>query len=259
MASGTSTDAGGVNVPVELPEAITDALKQPICADLGLGEPKSLKLRLPSGASIPGINDFTRSIPSNCSLGFSLLLQLGPLLASLECVIKILNLVKPLSDVINGLPFPPAKALKEFGEAVPPVVECALAFTPQGGLPLFIKDVLCLVASLVRCLVDQLESLVELMNGLNVDIDAAKGNDQLLATLECARGNAQTAADAAMKSFEPVLVVLELVLPLIEMAGMGSLEIPAIGDSADLAQADSLIAALGEFADTLELVAGGCE
>jgi hypothetical protein len=263
MAGVSVSDEGGVNVPIELPGELNEFLKQPRCLDLSLPKPKTLNLALPTGGRIPAINDFTQGIPSDCSLGFSLLIQLGPLLGSLDCIIKILNLVKPLSDVINGLPFPPAKALKEFGEAVEPVVKCAVAFTPQGALPLFIKDILCLVIKLVSCLIDQLKSIVALMGSLSLQLTAAEGNEQLLANVECAQQNAQCAADGAMKSFEPVLVILELVAPLIEIVpAVDPIEIPTFGSTEDVEQIEGVIATMEEFRDTLQLVAdglGGCE
>ena len=107
----------GFNIDVPLPEALQEFLAKPRCADISLPEPGSVSLQLPTGGTIKGIGDVTQGIPTNCSLNFSLLLQLGPILANLECFIRVLKVIKPLIDVIKGLPFPPVEAIKDFGEA----------------------------------------------------------------------------------------------------------------------------------------------
>ena len=262
MAEPTFTEEEGVNIPVQLPEGMADFLKQPVCLDISLPKPVPAKITLPTGGSLTAINDFTKGIPDNCSVGFSLLLQLGPFMGAIKCLIDILNLLKPLIDVINGLPFPPAKALKDFAEAVPPVVECAIAFTPQGGLPLFLRDIICLVIKIVSCLVDQLKSITALMKSLSIQFDAAEGNEQLTASIECAQENAQCAAQGAMVSFEPVLVILELVAPLLEIAQIGPIELPALGDTESVEQIETVTETLEQFVATLELIVeplGGCD
>lgn len=262
MPEPTFNSETGVNIPVELPKGIAELLAQPICADISLPKPAKQKLTLPSGGSLPGVTDFTKGIPDNCSVGFSLLLQLGPFLGSIQCLINILNLIKPLIDVINGLPFPPVKALKEFAEAVPPVVECFTAFSPTGGLLLFVRDLLCLIIKLVSCMIDQLKSIAAVMDGLSIQFEAAADNPQLLSNLECAQENAKCAAEGAVAGFEPVLVLLELAAPVVKIVTGQSIEIPSLAAPEDVEQINTVIGTLEEFVNVLELLVeplGGCD
>ncbi len=251
------------NIDIKLREDLQEALKQPTCLDIGLPKPGSVKLDLPFGGTIKGIADITKGIPSDCSLTFSLMLQLGPILANLECFVSLLRLIKPLIDVIKGLPFPPVEAIKEFAEAVPPVLACFTKIFGV-GIPLFIKDLLCLIIKLLNCMIGQMKSLLALLGGLQLQIAAAsaEGNEELLKSLECAQENAKCSGDAAMQAFEPITLVLELAAPLMEIAGAPAIEIPALAPADDIEAFEQVITTLEEFVDTLQLVAdglGGCD
>jgi hypothetical protein len=261
MAGPSFDPATGLNVPVELPPGLAARLAQPICADISLPKPASVKLNLPFGGQIAAVVDARDAVPDSCALNFSLLMQLGPILAPMKCFLAVLNLVAPLIDIVKGLPFPPAKAIADFAEAVPPVLECIAQITGL-GLPLFLKDVICLIISLLNCLIGQLRSILELTNGLSIQIAAAEGNPQLLATLECAQGNAENAADAAMQSFEPVVAILELIAPILDSVTGQSIEIPALAPAEGTEAMEGLIATLEEFSAALGLIAdalGGCD
>ncbi|APX11980.1 hypothetical protein [Tateyamaria omphalii] len=262
MVDASFSEDSGFNVPIELPDEIAALLAQPICADISLPKPATGSITLPLGGSLSAVTDVTKQIPDNCAVNFSLLLQLGPLVGQLKCIFAVLGLIGPLIDVIKGLPFPPAKAIADFVKATEPVLECVAAI---GGLgpPLFIKDVICLVISLLNCMIDQLRRIFELMNGLSIQLERADGNAQLTAALECAQENAQCAAESAMTAFEPIVVILELLAPLIEQFGDGaSIEIPSIGPPESLEAMESTIASLEEFSAALNLIAdalGGCD
>lgn len=251
------------SIDIALNDELQEALKQPVCLDIGLPKPGSVSVTLPSGGKIKGIADITKGIPTDCSLTFSLMLQLAPFMANLECFIKLLKLIEPLIEVIKGLPFPPVEAIKKFAEAVPPVVECITALT-FAGIPLFIKDILCLIIKLLKCMIGQLKSLLALLGGLQLQITAAseEGNEELLKSLECAQENAMCSGAAAMQAFEPITVILELAGPLLEIAGVPPIEIPALASAEDLETFEQIVTTLEEFVQTLELAAevvGGCD
>lgn len=261
MAEPSFSNDSGLNIPVELPPDLAARLAQPICADISLPEPASQNLSLPFGGSISGVTDITKGIPDSCSVNFSLLLQLGPILAPMHCMMSVLKLIKPLIDIVTGLPFPPAKAIADFSEAVPDVMECILQVTGL-GLPAFVKDLLCLIIKLLGCMIDQLRSIYDLMNGLSIQFEAAAGNPQLLATLECAQENAQRAAAGVMQGFEPVIAILQMAAPIMEPVTGTAIEIPALAPAGDLEQMETMITTLEEFVATLELIAdglGGCD
>ncbi len=250
-------------IDIALNDELQEALKQPVCLDIGLPKPGSAQITLPNGGRIKGIADITKGIPSDCSLSFSLMMQMGPIMANMECLINILKLVKPLTDVIKGLPFPPVKAISDFIEASGPAIECVLGMVGL-GIPLFIKDLLCLIIKLLNCMIDQMKSLLALLGGLQLQITAAtaEGNEELLKSLECAQDNAKCSSDAAMQAFEPITLVLELAAPLLEIAGAPAIEIPALAPADDLEAFEQVITTMEGFVDTLQLVAdglGGCD
>ena len=252
----------GFNIDVPLPDALTEFLKKPVCADIALPEPAKVKLDLPTGSSIKGIGDVTRGIPTDCSLNVSLMLQLGPILANLECFIRVLKLIKPLIDVIKGLPFPPVKAIKDFGEAAVDVTECIVSLTTPAGMLPFVKDILCLIIRIMRCLLDQMTSIMALMNKLSLDMIKADGNATEQELIKCAQDNAQRAATAQLQSIEPVMVVLEIAAPIFEIAQVGPIEIPTFGGVEGFEEMEAFVETVSGFVDTLELVAeaiGGCD
>jgi hypothetical protein len=250
----TQTDQG-LDIQVPLPEALTEFLRAPRCAEIALPEPGNVKLDLPTGGTIKGIGDVTQSIPTDCSLNFSLMLQLGPILANLECFIRLLKLIEPLIAVIKGLPFPPVEAIKKFGEAAVDVTECIVKFTTPAGMIPFVKDILLLIIRILGCLVDGLESIISVMKGISVDLVGAAGNPTQQALLECAQDNAQRSANAQLQAVEPVMVILGIAAPIFEIAQVGPIEIPTLGGVKGVEEMETMVVALGDFVDTLQLIA----
>ena len=105
------------NIPIDikLPDDIVRRLNPPTCDDIKLPKPEKLNLCLPFGGSFQGIVDVTKAIPDDCSLTFSIMLQLPPLMASLGCFIKLLKLAKPLMDFVQAVP---SLSPQKIGEAV---------------------------------------------------------------------------------------------------------------------------------------------
>jgi hypothetical protein len=248
------------NIDIKLSEEIQTQLSIPACIDLSLPKATLPQIRLPTGGTIKGITDLTKGIPNDCSLNFSLALQLAPIMASIECLVKVLALIAPLIDVIKALPGVPdptalLKAVAKFLEAAKDLAPCLLVPTPLAMIP-FIKDILLLLISLLRCLIQQLRSIVELLNGLELSIASATadGNTELLATLNCARDNATTAAGGTMQGIEPIKVLLELAGPFLKIAGIPAIEIPAIAPAADLAALTTVLNTLQTVVDTMQAV-----
>ena len=181
-------------IDVPLPESLQTFLSQPVC--ITLPPPATVKINLPMGGTLQGVADVTKSIPDDCSLSFSLILQLNPFLAMLDCLFKIVKVLEPLINVVTGLskpdPFAIAEAVPKLADAVPPLIECIAKFTGL-GIPLFIKDLLCLIIKILGCVVGQLKTIVGFMAGLSIQIAAAEaqGNSELLAALECAQQERQ--------------------------------------------------------------------
>src|SRR5688500_14436119 len=131
------------NLDIPVPDKLREALSAPRCIDLSLGKPKKLTVQLPSGAALTSLANAGQNIPNDCSLTFSLMLQIAPLMGSMECVLKILKLLKPLSDAVTSPPPTPA-LIKEIVTAVADLAPCFLMLTPAGMIP-FVRDILCLI------------------------------------------------------------------------------------------------------------------
>src|SRR5437764_9360463 len=137
------------NIDITVESDLQETFQLPSCTELGLPNPGPLKIQLPTGGSIQAFADISKGIPTDCALTFSLMIQIAPFLAATECLLKVLKLLKPLIDVIQGLPMPPVKALQEFAKTAVDLAPCLLVRTPASILP-FIKDLLCLILKVLK-------------------------------------------------------------------------------------------------------------
>ena len=251
------------NIDIELDADLDSALELPSCEELGLRMPGKLKIQLPTGGSIQAIADLSKGMPTDCALTFSLMVQIAPLLASMECLLKILKLLKPLISVITDLPKPPSfKTIKEFGEAAAALAPCLAIPTPAALAP-FVRDILCLVLKVLKCLLSQFKALIAMLRETQLQIDVARadGNFALEEALRCAQTNAEASGRQMTSAIEPIAVLLDLAGPVLEIAGVPKIQLPAAAGTTDL---DGLIAttkAIQGVVGTLEVVVeglGGC-
>jgi hypothetical protein len=246
-------------IDIKLPPALQKQLAMPVCADLRLPKPRLPQIRLPTGGRIKAIADLTRGVPSDCSLNINIALQLAPVMASIECLVKILALVKPLIDVVKGLapldPLKLANAVPEFVKAAAALKDCLLVPTPLAMIP-FVKDILLLIIAMLRCLVGQVRSIVDKLAGLELKIATARssGNSDVLASLECTRENFMVAMDSTMMGMEPIGVLLELAGPFMGIAGVDPIKLPAMAASGDLAAIEQNLASLQQVIDTMQAI-----
>jgi hypothetical protein len=246
------------NFDIELPEPLAKLVQKPVC--IPMPKPATVKINLPMGGTLQGITDITKAIPDDCSMSFSLALQLAPFLASLDCLFKIVKVIEPMVKVVTAVAKPDPKAALEalpaLVEAVPPLLECIAKFVGL-GVPLFIRDLLRLIAKLLHCITQQLKSVLNVMSGLALQIQSAQsqGNADLLATLQCAQENAQTAAAHSMSALEPIMLILSMAEPFMGIAGVDPIKTPQIGSDSDLATLQTTVETLDELAKTLSLIA----
>jgi len=228
----------------------------PPCSEVALPFPKPLKVTLPTGSSMNAFVDMSKGIPNDCSMNFNLMVQMAPLLAAMECPLKMLKLLKPLVDIIQGLPTPPVGAMTEFANAA---VDLAPCFTVFASIPMFVKDLLCLVRSVLNCLLGQIRTVRDLLAGLQLRIGEAEGNPDLLATLKCAQDNANASMQSLTQSIDPIAGLLELVGMVAQLGGQ-SLNLSLSAPSAppeDLAAIDALIDVLQTAVDAIDAATGG--
>jgi hypothetical protein len=248
-----------MNIDVPVPQAVQDALNAPKCVPLP--KVKKAKLRLPLGGTITAIPDITKGIPSDCSMNFNLALQIAPILASIECLVKVLGFVGALVKALEKLPGPPpdlpgfAAAIPEVLEKAKPVLECVAQIT-TGPIP-FIKDLLLMLARLLKCAAQALRSAIAIMDGIELQLNSARmnGNDELVAQLECARENAEIAMAGQMVAIDPVFAILELAGPFFDLAGVPMIQSPQIAPDGTLQGFKDVLQVIEDLAATLETVA----
>jgi hypothetical protein len=247
----------GFNVDIALSEELQQALSKPVCSDLKLPKPSIPQLQMPNGPIIKPIADFTKGIPDDCSMAFNLLAQVGPIMVSIECLMRIMALIEPLTKIIKALTAAPprpdeaASAAPDFIAAADKLVNCLLMISPPNIL-VFLRDLINLIAKLLRCLVEQLQSVLDMTTNLAIKIKTAEdaGDTGLAETLECAMENADLTTQGLLGSVESLAAILSLITPFLELAGK-EVEIPSM-EIADTSEIDQVL-------ETLHAVATGLE
>src|SRR5262249_48627704 len=74
------------NIDIPVSADLQEMFNLPDCAQISLPQPKKLKVSLPGGGTLKAFSDLSKGIPTDCALTFSLLMQIGPFLASIECL-----------------------------------------------------------------------------------------------------------------------------------------------------------------------------
>jgi len=239
----------------------------PSCADLSLPPPSSMSVMLPTGGTLKAFADISKGIPNDCSMTFSLMLQIAPFLAMSDCLLKILGLLKPLIDVVKSLGPPPdpiklPAAIEDFVKAAVALAPCLLVPTPLAIIP-FIRDLLCLILRILTCFLQQLKSIIGLLEGLEIQLSFAQstGNLDLINTIQCAQGNANTQAQHLMASLEPVGVLLDLAGTMFQIAGIPPISLPGPGSQSDIASLNTLVKTVQEVVSVITIATdalGGC-
>jgi hypothetical protein len=243
-----------IDIPVSV--SLQEALNIPPCSKVALPFPKPLKITLPSGGSMNALVDMSKGIPNDCSMNFNLMLQMAPLLAAMECPMRVLKLIKPLIEIIKSLPAPSPKLITDFADAAAEVLPCVATIA---AIPAFVKDLLCLVRSVLSCLLGQLRTVRDLTSGISLRMAEAEGNPDLLATLQCAQDNAAASMQSLTQAIDPIAGVLALVGTVASVGGQ-SLDIsltPPEGPPEDLAAFDAIIDSLQAAVDAIDAATGG--
>jgi len=221
-----------MNVSVPCPEF------PPVSADL--------KVTLPFG-ELKAFRDFSLSLPTDCNLSFNLLLQIQPLLASMACLLKILNVIASLKEFLEAFPNIPqvavkagdvVKAIGDLGTCLPPGLFVSLALT--------IKGILQIILAFLGCLISQLESIVNFQASL--DFKSAAGNPTLTATLTCAKEGAQLTADHLMASLGPIEPLMQMVGMISQIVGL-NITLPST--STIFAPGADMAEGIGKLRDTV--------
>ena len=88
---------------------------------------------------------------SICATTADLQRQAAPWLASMECLLRVLALLKPLIEIVKTLPSPAPASIVEFDEAATTLAPFLIMNSPASALSL-VKDLLCLTLQSLKCL-----------------------------------------------------------------------------------------------------------
>jgi hypothetical protein len=253
------------NIDIAISPDLNKLFKFPPCSQVQLKTPSPLKITLPTGGTLQAFSDLSQGIPSDCSLTFSLMLQVAPFLASIECLLKVLGLIGPLVEFVKAVPDPIklASTVPKFLKAAEAVMPCVAVVTGLGIIP-FLKDLICLIIKALNCFLGQMKTLLGIMGGLSLQLTAAQaaGDTDLINAIQCEQDNAQALASNMTASIEPIGVILKLAGTLFGIAGMQPITLPAVGSATDLASLNTLVETLQGVVGTLQIAAdalGGCD
>ena len=195
---------------------------------------------LPTGGTLTGFNN-PYPPASDCSAIINLQTQVAGLIASMSCQFKILKLLKPLIDVVKGLPNPSVQAIEAFAAAAEELAPCLLTATGAGVLP-FVKELLCLEIRSLNCFLRNLEQVTGETRGGR----PSAGGAQLRAVLD---------------SYPPIVGTLNLAGEFFYLAGLTPPQAPVLGAGTDPASLKADQAAVADFTASLQSMAdalGGC-
>jgi hypothetical protein len=246
-------------IDIPLPSELTELLTPPKCLDLNLPKPGKTELKLPTGGTIKPIPDITKGIPTDCGMNFNLALQMAPIMASMECLLKMLKFISAVKSALEAAKNPPdiPKAISDLLKAIEDVMPCVnMVIVPPLNMIPFVKSLLLMIARMLRCTAQALRSAIEIMDGISLDLKTAQedGNDDLAQQLECAKENAQLAMEGTMVSLEPVMILLDIAKPFLEIAGV-SAGVPQIASDGTLDGMKSALETIETTGQTLEDVA----
>jgi len=224
-----------------------------------------LRIRLPTGGTLVAPTDPTQDLPSDCSRVFGVLPMVATYLASTECLLKVLNLVGPLAEVVTVLDRTPelAPGATKFLRMAQALAPCELATKAVSAVP-FVRDLLCMVLRAVNCILGQLTNLVAVMTSLASQLQAAQatGNEDLVRALETAQKNAQARAASVLLSIDAVQSVLDLASAWLEISDIERVQLPSAPANADLDALTQLTEMLASSAASLQVAVdtlGGCD
>jgi hypothetical protein len=209
------------------------------CIDLRPRKP--LKITLPFGAKLTSMGDISKGPPSDCTLIHSLILQLAPALAGLECILKMLKFLA----VVGGI-----KGPQDLGKLADAAKDLAQCFNFGANIPCMLVDILKLIIAYLLCIIQAVESILKFQIG--IDFSAADGNPVLLASLDCAKKN----GDASMAQIREALQLIQPLFAVIDsMKGLATAPIPgAVKDA--LTTVPKALAALKPIIDGDSFSAG---
>src|SRR3954451_19057424 len=184
-------------------------------------------LQLPTGGTLIGSTDPPEQAAA-CISWADLRSQAAPLLASLSCHLRVLQLLRPLIEIIQEMPNPKPAALQEFAKAAAGLQPLLLASTPALLLP-FIRDLLRIEIHSLQCFVANLRAA------------AASESENTL----------QAAIQVLLDSYIPIVGLIDLAVTVFQLAGVQIPSAPQLSGRTDSDSVGADMASVQQFISTL--------
>jgi hypothetical protein len=219
-----------------------EAIRSKLCFSPGYPpKVKKFEIPLPFGGALKPLVDMSKGAPTDCELVHSLMLQVTPMLAGLECILRLLKVVKALEDTVKSGFMKTGDLL----DAISELVECFGLLSPT-GIGKLIAAILRIIIAYLNCFIDAFMSIYTFQIGL--DITAAGDNPVLLDALNCAKSNSEKSMGALMDTMEGASSLMEI---LDLLAGISNLplKLPSLSD---IAGEEDPLQAIESLRNTLE-------
>jgi hypothetical protein len=205
-------------------------------------KPEPLKVSLPFGGEFRSMVDPSMGPPTDCTLAHSLMLQLTPMLGSLACLLKVLNVIAKIKDFANN-PLNPTNATNLVG-AIDEMAGCLDIVLGPIPIVCMVLDILRMILAYINCMIEAVESLLNFQ--LGIDLNAANGNPVLLDSLICAQNNANASMASMNQGMQGIQPLIQLVNMCLSIVGQDEIALP------DMSAKTPTAAELLDGADPLE-------
>jgi hypothetical protein len=219
------------NIDITVSPDLSAMFQLPACASVRLQVPKPISLQLPGGASMQSFSDISKGFPTPSAMTFSLMMQMAPFLASIQPLVKVLNFVMTVQQVLSNFnPLNIPGAVASIVQAADEVVKVAVSYTPAGLVP-FILDLMSLILTALKGFVTEMEAVVSSikLSSIQIQIASDAGNGELLSSLNCAQANAFVQAQALLGSLGPIGVILQLAGDFLKLLNISPITLPTSG------------------------------
>lgn len=210
-------------------------------------KPEPLTVSLPFGGELKSMVDPSLGPPTDCTLAHSLMLQLAPMLASMACLFKVLNVIGSMKKFFDSKTPPDfVSNATDVAAAIGDMAGCLDIVLGPIPIACMVTDILKLILSYINCMIEAVESLLNFQ--LGIDLNAANGNPVLLETLLCAQKNAEASMDSLNQGMTGIQPLITLVNMCLSIVGQPEITLP------DMSASTPTAAELLAGADPLEPV-----
>ena len=208
-------------------------------------KPDPLTIKLPFGGELKSMVDPSLGPPTDCTLAHSLMLQITPMLASMACLFKVLNVIASMQKFFDSKT--PPDLISNAGGVADAIKQMAGCLDiVLGPIPIvcMVVGILKLILAYINCMIEAVESLLNFQ--LGIDLNAANGNPVLLESLICAQNNANASMASMNQGMQGIQPLIQLVNMCLSIVGQEEITLP------DMSASTPTAAELLEGADPLE-------